>query len=126
MEAVKLVSHAGTEHLAAGMAAAVLGMIGNWAVSRYKRSVARRIRSITLEAEAQHSWLDTLSSFGALVGLAGVAVGWPSADPIAGWTTLETASAIGTAVEQAVHEAVPQARRVDWIPRPGKDPARRT
>jgi cation diffusion facilitator family transporter len=181
----KLVSNAGTGHLAAGMAAAALGMVGNLAVSRYKRSVARKIQSVTLEAEAQHSWLDTVSSFGALVGLVGVAAGWRWADPVAGgivtlficrvgwevtryivdhlmdgidpghlaaaedaarsvsgvlgatargrWmgrclvlevegelspgTELASAGAIGRRVEEAVHEAVPQARRVAWIPR---------
>jgi len=182
----KLVSRAGTSHLGAGMAAAVLGMAGNLAVSRYKRRVARRIQSVTLEAEAQHSWLDTISSFGALVGLVGVAAGWRWADPIAGcvvtlficrvgwevtssilehlmdgiepehltaaeeaassvagvlgarargrWmgrrlileiegelapdTGLASAGELGRSVQEAVHAAVPQARRVDWIPRP--------
>jgi cation diffusion facilitator family transporter len=80
----KLVSHRGTTHLGAGVGAALLGMAGNLAVSRYKAHVARRIQSVTLEAEAQHSWLDVISSFGALVGLAGVAFGWRVADPIAG------------------------------------------
>jgi cation diffusion facilitator family transporter len=81
----KLVSHQGTTHLRVGMLAAVLGMVGNLAVSRYKAHVARRIQSLTLEAEAQHSWLDVISSCGALVGLAGVAFGWRIADPIAGF-----------------------------------------
>jgi cation diffusion facilitator family transporter len=81
----KLVSHQGTAHLGVGMLAAVIGMVGNLAVSRYKAHVARRIQSLTLEAEAQHSWLDVISSFGALVGLAGVAFGWRVADPIAGF-----------------------------------------
>jgi cation diffusion facilitator family transporter len=80
----KLVSHEGTTHLGVGMVAAVLGMVGNLAVSRYKAHVARRIQSMTLAAEAKHSWLDVISSFGALVGLGGVAFGWRMADPIAG------------------------------------------
>jgi cation diffusion facilitator family transporter len=81
----KLVSHQGTTHLRVGMLAAVLGMVGNLAVSRYKAHVARRIQSLTLEAEAQHSWLDVISSCGALAGLVGVAFGWRIADPIAGF-----------------------------------------
>jgi cation diffusion facilitator family transporter len=80
----KLVSYQGTNHLGAGMLAAVLGMVGNFVVSRYKAHVARRIQSATLKAEAQHSWLDMISSLGALVGLGGVALGWRIADPIAG------------------------------------------
>jgi len=60
-------------------------MIGNLAVSCYKAHVARRINSVTMQADADHSWLDTVSSFGALVGLIGVALGYWWADPIAGF-----------------------------------------
>jgi cation diffusion facilitator family transporter len=80
----KLISHDGTTHLGVGALGAVLGMVGNFVVSKYKAHVARKIQSVTLEAEAQHSWLDVISSLGALVGLAGVAFGWRIADPIAG------------------------------------------
>jgi divalent metal cation (Fe/Co/Zn/Cd) transporter len=59
-------------------------MAGNLGVSRYKAQVARQIHSITMEAEANRSCLDTVSSFGALVGLIGVALGYRWADPIAG------------------------------------------
>src|SRR5207245_7506666 len=81
----KLIANAGTTNLGVGMAAAVVGMIGNLAVSRYMTRVARQINSVTMEAEANHSWLDTVSSFGALVGLIGVALGYTWADPIAGF-----------------------------------------
>jgi cation diffusion facilitator family transporter len=80
----KLVAQTETTHLSAGMAAAAVGMIGNFAVSRYKARVARQIRSATMEAEATHSWLDTVSSLGALVGLVGVGLGYRWADPVAG------------------------------------------
>jgi cation diffusion facilitator family transporter len=81
----KLIAETGTTHLAVGMAAAVLGMVGNLAVSKYKAHVAKQIQSATMEAEATHSWLDVMSSIGALVGLIGVALGFPWADPIAGF-----------------------------------------
>jgi divalent metal cation (Fe/Co/Zn/Cd) transporter len=51
---------------------------------RYKLVVGRRINSATLVADARHSWLDALSSFGALVGLVAVALGFQLGDPIAG------------------------------------------
>jgi divalent metal cation (Fe/Co/Zn/Cd) transporter len=35
-------------------------------------------------ADARHSWLDALSSAGAMIGLIGVALGWAWADAIAG------------------------------------------
>jgi divalent metal cation (Fe/Co/Zn/Cd) transporter len=41
--------------------------------------------SVTMHAEAKHSWLDSVSSFGALVGLVGVALGYRWADPVAGF-----------------------------------------
>ena len=80
----KLVSHGETRHLGVGVAAAALGMVGNFVVARYKAHVARRIQSVTMAAEAKHSWLDMLSSLGAMVGLIAVALGYPWADAVAG------------------------------------------
>ena len=82
---LKLVSDRGTTNLYIGMGAALVGMAGNLAVSRYKKHVAKQIHSVTMEAEANHSWLDMISSFGALIGLVGVALGYRWADPIAGF-----------------------------------------
>jgi len=80
----KLLAHGPTEHVAIGMAGAVLGMAGNLAVARYKLVTGRRIRSATLVADARHSWLDALSSAGALAGLMAVALGQRWGDPVAG------------------------------------------
>ena len=80
----KLTVHGRTTHLAYGMAAAVVGIVGNQAVASYKRRVGRRIQSATLIADAQHSWLDALSSAGALAGLVAVGLGLRWADAIAG------------------------------------------
>ena len=57
------------------MAGAVLGIIGNQVVARYKldRRQADQVRHPV--ADARHSWLDALSSAGALVGLIAVALG---------------------------------------------------
>ena len=80
----KLIEHGHTSHLAAGIAGASLGIIGNQVVARYKLKVGKRINSATLIADARHSWLDALSSAGALVGLVAVASGLPWGDPLAG------------------------------------------
>ena len=80
----KLVHHGSTHHLDWGVGAAIVGIVGNQLVARYKLTVGRRIQSATMIADAKHSWLDALSSTGALVGLVGVAVGWPWADAVAG------------------------------------------
>ena len=81
----KLVGNAPTTRVGIGMGGAVLGIVGNQVVARYKLVVGRRIQSATLVADARHSWLDALSSLGALVGLGLVALGFRWGDPIAGF-----------------------------------------
>jgi cation diffusion facilitator family transporter len=80
----KLLADQATSHLAAGIAAAALGIVGNQLVACYKLRVGRRIQSATLISDAKHSWLDALSSAGALVGLIAVALGQRWGDPVAG------------------------------------------
>ena len=80
----KLLEHGATHHVGWGIAGAAVGIVGNQLVARYKLVVGRRIHSATLLADAKHSWLDALSSAGALVGLIGVAAGLRWADAVAG------------------------------------------
>ena len=80
----KLIEHGHTTHIGAGILGAVLGIAGNQAVAWYKLRVGKRINSATLIADARHSWLDALSSAGALAGLIAVALGQPWGDPVAG------------------------------------------
>jgi cation diffusion facilitator family transporter len=80
----KLTSRGGTSHLGYAMAAAVVGIVANQMVARYKKRVGVRIQSATLLADARHSWLDAISSAGALLGLIGVAAGLNWADGVAG------------------------------------------
>jgi cation diffusion facilitator family transporter len=80
----KLIDHGHTSHLGIGMVGAALGIIGNQVVARYKLVIGRRINSATLMADAKHSWLDALSSAGALAGLVAVAFGLRWGDPVAG------------------------------------------
>jgi cation diffusion facilitator family transporter len=80
----KLIKRGHTAHVAAGIAGAALGIVGNQIVAWYKRRVGRRINPATLIADARHSWLDALSSAGALAGLVAVAFGQPWGDPVAG------------------------------------------
>jgi cation diffusion facilitator family transporter len=81
---IKLLDNGGTADLGWGIAAAAVGIAGNQLVAFYKFVVGRRIRSATLIADAKHSWLDALSSAGAMLGLIGVALGWAWADAVAG------------------------------------------
>ncbi len=80
----KLLVSGGTSHVGLGIVAAAVGIVGNQLVARYKLRVGRRIQSATLVADAQHSWLDAVSSAGALLGLVGVLAGYRWADGVAG------------------------------------------
>src|SRR5436305_4206319 len=80
----KLTSGAVPTQLFLSMAAALVGVAGNEILAQYKVSVGRRINSVALIADGQHSRIDGLTSLAAFLGLVGVALGWPLADPIAG------------------------------------------
>jgi cation diffusion facilitator family transporter len=80
----KLVRHGGTHYVGWGIAGAAVGIVGNQVVARFKLRIGKQINSATLIADAKHSWLDALSSTGALLGLVGVLCGLKWADAIAG------------------------------------------
>ncbi len=61
------------------MAAALVGVVGNEALAQYKISVGRRINSVPLIADGQHSRIDGLTSLAAFIGLVGARLGFPIA-----------------------------------------------
>jgi cation diffusion facilitator family transporter len=71
-------------HPEVAFAAALVGFAGNEAVARYKTVMGRRLRSLSLIADGQHSRIDGLASLGAAAGVAGAWAGAPVLDPIAG------------------------------------------
>src|SRR5947199_1551151 len=81
---LKLTSGSVPTQLLLSMAAALVGVAGNELLAQYKISVGKRINSVPLIADGQHSRIDGLTSLAAFVGLIGVALGLPIADPIAG------------------------------------------
>ena len=110
-ESYRAMAHARSVHaLGASIAAAVVGIVGNESVAQYKLRVGRNIGSVSLEADGVHSRIDGFVSAGALVGLFGVAAGYPKADPIAGlaitlvivWVTIGTARGVIGRVADAV------------------------
>jgi len=98
----KLLQHGPTSHVALGIFGAALGIAGNQVVARYKLVIGRRINSATLVADARHSWLDALSSLGALIGLVSVALGFWRDDPIAGIAVTVFICHVGYEVTAAV------------------------
>ncbi len=77
---------AGTEttYLVAGMAVALIGLVGKVALSYYKIRVGKKIDSLSLVADGKHSRADGVSSLGAFLGLLGVYLGYPVLDPVFG------------------------------------------
>lgn len=59
-------------------------LLVNIGVTTYERKVGQRLRSEILIADASHTGSDVLVSLGVIVGLAGVKLGFPLADPIIG------------------------------------------
>ena len=81
---VKLTSGTVPTQIYLSMAAALVGVAGNELLAQYKISVGKRINSVPLVADGQHSRIDGLTSLAAFIGLIGVAFGLHIADPIAG------------------------------------------
>jgi cation diffusion facilitator family transporter len=71
-------------HLWAVAAAAVIGFLGNEAVALFRIRVGRQIGSAALVADGYHARVDGLTNLAVLGGAAGVALGYPLADPFIG------------------------------------------
>jgi cation diffusion facilitator family transporter len=64
--------------------AGVIGFVGNELVARYRIKVGREIGSAALVADGLHARADGFTSLAVVAGAAGVALGFPAADSIAG------------------------------------------
>jgi cation diffusion facilitator family transporter len=71
-------------HLWAVAVASAIGFIGNEAVAIFRIRVGRRIGSAALIADGQHARIDGWTSLAVLVGILGVWLGHPLADPVVG------------------------------------------
>ncbi len=80
----RLINPAPVEHLGWVAVAGVIGFAGNEIVALYRIRVGRRIGSGALVADGLHARTDGLTSLAVVIGAAGVALGWPAADPIVG------------------------------------------
>ena len=83
----------------AAVAVALIGFAANEGVARYKIVAGRRLGSVSLEADGQHSRVDGFASLAAAAGVAGAWLGAPVLDPVAGlvltvvigWVAVDTA-----------------------------------
>lgn len=80
----RLVSPVPVEHLGWVALAGAVGFVGNEAVAIYRIRVGRRIGSAALVADGLHARTDGFTSLAVVAGAAGVAAGFPIADPIVG------------------------------------------
>jgi cation diffusion facilitator family transporter len=71
-------------HLPLVALAGAVGFVGNELAARYRIRVGTRIGSAALVADGHHARTDGFTSLAVVVGAAGVALGWPRADPIVG------------------------------------------
>jgi cation diffusion facilitator family transporter len=85
----------------AAIAVAVVGFVGNEVVARYKTVAGRRMGSVALIADGEHSRVDGFASLAAAAGVAGAWLGAPVLDSVAG--LLLTAVIAWVAVDTARH-----------------------
>jgi cation diffusion facilitator family transporter len=84
-ESVRKLSHpTPVDHLWVVVAAGLAGFLGNEIVAVYRTRVGTRIGSAALVADGKHAQADGITSLGVVVGVIGVALGHPVADPIVG------------------------------------------
>jgi cation diffusion facilitator family transporter len=88
--------------LPAGIITMLATLVINIFVVRYESRASRRLRSEVLGADARHTKSDVWTTIAVLGALAGVALGFPIADPIAG---LVVSGFIGYACWQIAREA---------------------
>lgn len=80
----RLIHPAEVRFLWAVALAGIVGFAGNELVARYRIGVGREIGSGALVADGLHARADGFTSLAVVVGAAGIALGFPLADPIAG------------------------------------------
>ena len=79
-----LLGHQTLNHNGLALGVALAGFAGNEVAAQYKIRAGRRLRSVALAADGQHSRIDGLASLGAAVGVVGAMLGAPVLDPVAG------------------------------------------
>lgn len=79
-----LISGVVTKPKSIALIAAIISIIVKEAMYWYTIKVAKKIKSISMEADAWHHRSDALSSIGTFLGILGASLGFPALDPIAG------------------------------------------
>jgi cation diffusion facilitator family transporter len=101
-------------------AAGLVGCAGNELVARYRIAVGRRIGSAALVADGLHARTDGLTSLAVVAGAAGVAAGWPAADPVAGLLITAAILAVLRDAAREVYRRLMDAVDPDLVDRAGE------
>lgn len=80
----RLIHPATVQHVGWVAVAGLVGFVGNEVVALYRIRVGRRIGSAALVADGLHARTDGITSLAVVFGAAGVALGFPLADPVIG------------------------------------------
>ena len=72
------------KHLWAVIVASISGFLGNEAVAHLRIKIGKEIGSAALIADGQHARIDGLTSLAVLLGVVGIWLGYPLADPVVG------------------------------------------
>ena len=80
----RLIHPAAIHHVGWVAVAGLVGFIGNELVAIYRIRIGRQIGSAALVADGLHARTDGFTSLAVLLGVGGVALGFPLADPIVG------------------------------------------
>jgi cation diffusion facilitator family transporter len=89
--------------------AALVGFAGNELVARYRIRVGHEIGSAALVADGLHARSDGFASLAVLVGVAGVALGVPLADPVIGLVIAAAILVVGRGAARQVYRRLMDA-----------------
>lgn len=70
--------------LGAVAAASIVGFLGNELVAKFRIKVGKEIGSVALIADGYHARVDGFASLAVLIGVSGIWLGYPLADPLIG------------------------------------------
>jgi cation diffusion facilitator family transporter len=117
-EAIERLRHpADVRYLGVVAAAALVGFAGNELVARYRIRVGREIGSAALVADGLHARSDGFASLAVLVGVAGVAIGVPLADPVVGLAISAAILVVGWSAARQVYRRLMDAVDPDLVDR---------
>ena len=81
----KIIHPAAVSKLGWVVAAACIGFFGNELAALLRLRAGQRIHSAALVADGRHSQVDGFTSLGVIVGVIGIKLGFPLADPLVGF-----------------------------------------